>query len=165
MSSRDMPTEALRGPDSICGVFLPSYGVGADGLSHCSILAKESAEVAEELLQLRVVHGLMVAVGNLDHLASQRHASISLEVSVVVYGRDHHSTWSLPRAPEQKGSLHCGFFSEHRRHRLIHKCRSNTSFRKELYFLFCLPPSCHKQGAGKPTLALAHLFYPHACCG
>ncbi|XP_054689544.1 armadillo-like helical domain containing protein 1 isoform X3 [Grus americana] len=46
------------------------------------ILAKESAEVAEELLQLRVVHGLMVAVGNLDHLASQRHASISLEYFV-----------------------------------------------------------------------------------
>ncbi|NXO05365.1 ARMD1 protein, partial [Rhinopomastus cyanomelas] len=43
------------------------------------ILAKESAEVAEELIQLEVVHGLMVAVGNLDHVASQRHASISLK--------------------------------------------------------------------------------------
>ncbi|NWX44895.1 ARMD1 protein, partial [Steatornis caripensis] len=43
------------------------------------VLAKESAEVAEELIQLEVVHGLMVAVGNLDHVASQRHASISLE--------------------------------------------------------------------------------------
>ncbi|NXI97740.1 ARMD1 protein, partial [Psophia crepitans] len=46
------------------------------------VLAKESAEVAEELLQLKVVHGLMVAVGNLDHLASQRYASISLEYFV-----------------------------------------------------------------------------------
>ncbi|NXW20723.1 ARMD1 protein, partial [Circaetus pectoralis] len=46
------------------------------------VLAKESAEVAEELIQLKVVHGLMVAVGNLDHLASQRHASISLEYFV-----------------------------------------------------------------------------------
>ncbi|XP_050757068.1 armadillo-like helical domain containing protein 1 [Gymnogyps californianus] len=46
------------------------------------VLAKESAEVAEELIQLKVVHGLMVAVGNLDHMASQRHASISLEYFV-----------------------------------------------------------------------------------
>ncbi|NXN59329.1 ARMD1 protein, partial [Rynchops niger] len=46
------------------------------------VLAKESAEVAEELIQLKVVHGLMVAVGNLDHAASQRHASTSLEYFV-----------------------------------------------------------------------------------
>ncbi|KAF1632031.1 Armadillo-like helical domain containing protein 1, partial [Eudyptes filholi] len=46
------------------------------------VLAKESAEVAEELIQLEVVHGLMVAVGNLDYVASQRHASISLEYFV-----------------------------------------------------------------------------------
>lgn len=88
---------ALRDPDSICCVLLPTQRVGADGLSHCSVLAKESAEVAEELIQLKVVHGLMVAVGNLDHAASQRHASISLEVSVVVYGGEHRSTWSPPR--------------------------------------------------------------------
>ncbi|KAM6263373.1 armadillo-like helical domain containing protein 1 [Spheniscus humboldti] len=46
------------------------------------VLAKESAEVAEELMQLKVVHGLMVAAGNLDYVASQRHASISLEYFV-----------------------------------------------------------------------------------
>ncbi|NXA23004.1 ARMD1 protein, partial [Ibidorhyncha struthersii] len=46
------------------------------------VLAKESAEVAEELIQMKVVHGLMVAVGNLDHVDSQRHASISLEYFV-----------------------------------------------------------------------------------
>ncbi|XP_014794940.1 PREDICTED: uncharacterized protein C1orf228 homolog [Calidris pugnax] len=46
------------------------------------VLAKESADVAEELIQLKAVHGLMVAVGNLDHAASQRHASISLEYFV-----------------------------------------------------------------------------------
>lgn len=90
--------------------FFPPYGVGADGLSHCSVLAKESAEVAEELIQLKVVHGLMVALGNLDHMASQRHASISLEVSRVVQGSGHHSTGSAPCAPERKGSLHWGFF-------------------------------------------------------
>ncbi|NXK06321.1 ARMD1 protein, partial [Herpetotheres cachinnans] len=49
------------------------------------ILAKESAEVAEELIQLKVVHGLMVALGNLDHVASQRHASISLEYFVHMF--------------------------------------------------------------------------------
>ncbi|NWS42113.1 ARMD1 protein, partial [Probosciger aterrimus] len=46
------------------------------------VLAKESAEVAEELIQMKVVHSLMVAVGNLDHVASQRYASISLEYFV-----------------------------------------------------------------------------------
>ncbi|XP_025889222.1 armadillo-like helical domain containing protein 1 [Nothoprocta perdicaria] len=42
------------------------------------ILAKESATVAEELIQLGVVHSLMVAMGNQDHAVSQRHASVSL---------------------------------------------------------------------------------------
>ncbi|XP_030350388.1 armadillo-like helical domain containing protein 1 isoform X2 [Strigops habroptila] len=46
------------------------------------VLAKESAEVAEKLIQMKVVHGLMVAVGNLDHVVSQRYASISLEYFV-----------------------------------------------------------------------------------
>ncbi|KAM9008226.1 LOW QUALITY PROTEIN: armadillo-like helical domain containing protein 1 [Ara ararauna] len=46
------------------------------------VLAKESAEVAEELIQMVVVHGLMVAVGSLDHVVSQRYASISLEYFV-----------------------------------------------------------------------------------
>ncbi|XP_009466604.1 PREDICTED: uncharacterized protein C1orf228 homolog [Nipponia nippon] len=46
------------------------------------VLAKESTEVAKELVQLNAVRGLMVAVGNLDHVASQRHASVSLEYFV-----------------------------------------------------------------------------------
>ncbi|NXN27001.1 ARMD1 protein, partial [Nycticryphes semicollaris] len=46
------------------------------------VLAKESADVAAELIQMKVVNGLMVAVGNLDHAASQRHASISLKYFV-----------------------------------------------------------------------------------
>ncbi|XP_035393880.1 armadillo-like helical domain containing protein 1 isoform X4 [Cygnus atratus] len=46
------------------------------------ILAKESAEVAEELIQLKVVRGLMVAVGNAEHVPSQRHGSISLKYFV-----------------------------------------------------------------------------------
>lgn len=38
--------------------------------------------MAEKLIQMKVVHGLMVAVGNLDHVVSQRYASISLEYFV-----------------------------------------------------------------------------------
>lgn len=113
--------------------------MGADGLSHYSLLAKESAEVAEELIQLEVVHGLMVAVGNLDHAASQRHASTSLQVSKVVHGSRHHSTGSAPRAAEQKGSLRCEVLPEHSRQS---KRQSDTSFRKELCFPSCLPPFC-----------------------
>lgn len=118
-----------RGPDPICCVPLPLYRVGADGLSYCSILAKESAEVAEELIQLKAVRGLMVAVGNVEHVPSQRHGSISLKVSVMVPGGGQHNSL---RALEQKGSLHYRlfFFSEHSRHRLIHKAGSGTSFRQ-----------------------------------
>lgn len=130
---------APKGPDSVCCVLLPPSGVGTDGLSHCSLLAKESAEVAEELIQLEVVHGLMVAVGNLAHVASQRHASTSLEVSMVVHGSRHHSMESAPRAPEQKGFLHCELLPKHS----SHKGKSDTSFREELCFPSCLPPFCH----------------------
>lgn len=82
---------------------LPLHRVEADGLSYCSILAKESAEVAEELIQLKVVHGLMVAVGNLDYPLSQRNASISLEVSVMVC---NHSI-------QIDDIIACGLFPEH----------------------------------------------------
>ncbi|OXB80095.1 UNVERIFIED_CONTAM: hypothetical protein H355_013018 [Colinus virginianus] len=53
--------------------------------NHTSVLAKESAEVAEDLIQLKVVDGLMVAVGNLDYAPSQRNASVSLEYFVRMY--------------------------------------------------------------------------------
>ncbi|XP_064624943.1 armadillo-like helical domain containing protein 1 isoform X1 [Lineus longissimus] len=43
------------------------------------ILARESTDLAEKLIQLRVVHNLMYAMGNLDYADSQRQASISLE--------------------------------------------------------------------------------------
>lgn len=87
---------APRGPDPICCVPLPLYRVGTDSLSYCSILAKESVEVAEELIQLNVVHGLMVTVGNMEHMPSQRHGSTSLKVSVMVCGRGQCNTESLP---------------------------------------------------------------------
>lgn len=48
--------------------------------SPCRILAQDSKRVAEELIYLNVVHGLMCAMGNKDHTNCQRQASITLEV-------------------------------------------------------------------------------------
>lgn len=44
------------------------------------ILARNDLNLAKELLRLRVVHGLMSAMGNTDHSNSQRLASLTLEV-------------------------------------------------------------------------------------
>lgn len=45
-------------------------------------LAQQSAEIAESLVQLRVVHGLLYAMGNTSHADSQRQAGITLEFFV-----------------------------------------------------------------------------------
>uniref|UniRef100_A0A669P8V4 Armadillo like helical domain containing 1 n=1 Tax=Phasianus colchicus TaxID=9054 RepID=A0A669P8V4_PHACC len=97
---------------------MPAHVQQAAAAKAVGILAKESAEVAEELIQLKVVHGLMVAMGNLDYPLSQRNASISLEVSVM----------SLSRTLEQKCSMHCFslFLSTADR---VHKGRSATTKR------------------------------------
>ena len=57
-----------------------------------SILAQDSREVAEELIFLNVVHGLMCAMGNKDHANCQRQASITLEVSGLELGVDFLSS-------------------------------------------------------------------------
>ncbi|CAN0204438.1 unnamed protein product [Bubo scandiacus] len=77
-TSKDPTTLCLREPVLV-------YVQQAAAAKAIRVLAKESAEVAEELIQLEVVHGLMVAVGNLDHVASQRQASISLEYFVHMF--------------------------------------------------------------------------------
>ena len=46
------------------------------------ILAQQSPEVAESLVQLRVVHGLLFALGNANYPDSQRQAAITLEFFV-----------------------------------------------------------------------------------
>ncbi|NXX86170.1 ARMD1 protein, partial [Urocolius indicus] len=74
----DKATLCLREPTLV-------YIQQAAAAKAVGVLAKESAEVAEELIQLQVVQGLMVAVGNLDHVASQHHASISLEYFVQTF--------------------------------------------------------------------------------
>ena len=44
-----------------------------------SALCQESQELAETLIQMRVTHYLMYAMGNQDYADSQRQASIALE--------------------------------------------------------------------------------------
>ncbi|KAK2138580.1 hypothetical protein LSH36_2776g00005, partial [Paralvinella palmiformis] len=58
---------------------LPVFVQQAAAAKTIGILARESAEYAEKLIQLRVVHNLMYAMGNVDHADSQRQAAISLE--------------------------------------------------------------------------------------
>lgn len=47
-----------------------------------SIIIKDSTEIAEEMLQLRVVHNLMIVMGNLEYASSQKQACLTLEVSI-----------------------------------------------------------------------------------
>lgn len=58
---------------------LPVYVQQAAAAKTIGILARESNKVAEDLVQLRVTHHLMYAMGNTDYADSQRQASISLE--------------------------------------------------------------------------------------
>ncbi|NXP07353.1 ARMD1 protein, partial [Thinocorus orbignyianus] len=74
-TATDSTTHCLREPVLV-------YIQQAAAAKAIGLLAKESADVAEELIQMKVVHGLMVAVGNLDHADSQRHASSSLQYFV-----------------------------------------------------------------------------------
>ncbi|KAG8132300.1 hypothetical protein E2320_010169, partial [Naja naja] len=66
---------------------LPAYVQQAAAAKTIGILAQESREVAEELIFLNVVHGLMCAMGNKDHTNSQRQASITLEAMIENYVR------------------------------------------------------------------------------
>ncbi|KAL8178807.1 UNVERIFIED_CONTAM: Armadillo-like helical domain containing protein 1 [Gekko kuhli] len=58
---------------------LPAYIQQAAAAKTIGILAQDSNRVAEELIYLNVVHGLMCAMGNKDHTNCQRQASITLE--------------------------------------------------------------------------------------
>ncbi|XP_067846294.1 armadillo-like helical domain containing protein 1 isoform X1 [Heptranchias perlo] len=58
---------------------LPVFVQQAAAAKVVGTLIQESAEIAEEFLQFRVVHHLMIAMGNLDHFDSQRQASLALE--------------------------------------------------------------------------------------
>uniref|UniRef100_A0A8C3C5E4 Armadillo like helical domain containing 1 n=1 Tax=Cairina moschata TaxID=8855 RepID=A0A8C3C5E4_CAIMO len=76
-------SESTADPNALCPREpMLAYIQQAAAAKAIGILAKESVEVAEELIQLNVVHGLMVAVGNVEHMPSQRHGSISLKYFV-----------------------------------------------------------------------------------
>ncbi|XP_062920443.1 armadillo-like helical domain containing protein 1 isoform X4 [Mobula hypostoma] len=57
----------------------PLYVQQAAAAKVIGIIMKESTEVAEELLHLRVVHHLMIAMGNLEYADSQIQACMALE--------------------------------------------------------------------------------------
>ncbi|XP_041358939.1 armadillo-like helical domain containing protein 1 isoform X1 [Gigantopelta aegis] len=58
---------------------LPVFVQQAAAAKTIGILARESTELAEMLIQARVVHNLLYAMGNQDYADSQRQASITLE--------------------------------------------------------------------------------------
>lgn len=58
---------------------LPVFVQQAAAAKAIGILAQESDAFANSLIQLRVVHHLMYAMGNVDHADSQRQAALTLE--------------------------------------------------------------------------------------
>nr|XP_056700769.1 armadillo-like helical domain containing protein 1 [Euleptes europaea] len=74
---------------------LPAFIQQAAAAKTIGILAQDSNRVAEELIYLNVVHGLMCAMGNKDHTNCQRQSSITLELFVkmflLVEGTVHHA--------------------------------------------------------------------------
>ena len=64
---------------------LPIHVQQAAAAKTLGILARESPDVAQKLLHMGVVHGLMVAMGNEEHSDSQRQAALSLEFFVTSF--------------------------------------------------------------------------------
>ncbi|XP_027629717.1 armadillo-like helical domain containing protein 1 [Tupaia chinensis] len=64
---------------------LPMFLQQAAAAKTVGVLARGNMSMAEEMLQLRVVHRLMTAMGNTDHCNSQRLASLTLEYFVQMF--------------------------------------------------------------------------------
>ncbi|XP_075411482.1 armadillo-like helical domain containing protein 1 [Tenrec ecaudatus] len=64
---------------------LPVFLQQAAAAKAIGVLARSNFSIAEELLQLRVVHSLMAAMGNTDHSNSQRLACLTLEYYVRMF--------------------------------------------------------------------------------
>ncbi|XP_039739979.1 armadillo-like helical domain containing protein 1 isoform X4 [Pteropus medius] len=64
---------------------LPVFLQQAAAAKAIGVLARGNTSLAEEMLHLRVVHGLMAAMGNTDHSNSQRQASLTLEYFVQLF--------------------------------------------------------------------------------
>ncbi|MEE6495299.1 hypothetical protein FKM82_002002 [Ascaphus truei] len=71
---------------------LPIYMQQAACAKAIGMLARESMELCEELIQLRVVHNLLFVMGNKDHTESQRQASLAVERG----GTSTKSHWGKP---------------------------------------------------------------------
>ncbi|XP_072430436.1 armadillo-like helical domain containing protein 1 isoform X4 [Chiloscyllium punctatum] len=76
---KDRPKILDDEPTTTLTESLPLFVQQTGAAKVIGLLIQESAEIAEELLQLRVVHHLMIAMGNLNHADSQRQASLTLE--------------------------------------------------------------------------------------
>ncbi|XP_075688680.1 armadillo-like helical domain containing protein 1 [Rhinoderma darwinii] len=61
---------------------LPSYIQQAACARSIGMLARESAELCDEMIRLGVVHHLLSVMGNIDHTESQRQASLAVEYFV-----------------------------------------------------------------------------------
>ncbi|XP_075472303.1 armadillo-like helical domain containing protein 1 isoform X3 [Ascaphus truei] len=64
---------------------LPIFMQQAACAKAIGMLARESMELCEELIQLRVVHNLLFVMGNKDHTESQRQASLAVEYFVLSF--------------------------------------------------------------------------------
>lgn len=83
---RPAKEDLLRRPDILDDPQVQSMGAPlavfvqqAAAAKSIGILARESAGLADHLVQLRVVHNLMYSMGNVDYADSQRQSAISLE--------------------------------------------------------------------------------------
>ncbi|KAM8931173.1 armadillo-like helical domain containing protein 1 [Pelodytes ibericus] len=64
---------------------LPVYIQQAAAAKAIGMLARESAELCEDLIQLRVIHHLLFVMGNQDQPESQRQASLAVEYFVLSF--------------------------------------------------------------------------------
>lgn len=63
---------------------LPAFVKQAASGKTIGILCRDSSNIAEKFLKIRVIHQLLYAMGNVDYADSQRQASLSLEVRIYV---------------------------------------------------------------------------------
>ncbi|XP_063794767.1 armadillo-like helical domain containing protein 1 [Pseudophryne corroboree] len=64
---------------------LPAFIQQAACAKAIGTLARESTELCEELIQLRVIHHLLFVMGNKEHTESQRQASLAVEYFVSLF--------------------------------------------------------------------------------
>ncbi|XP_077815522.1 armadillo-like helical domain containing protein 1 isoform X2 [Macaca mulatta] len=82
---------------------LPMFLQQAAAAKAIGVLARNDMSIAEELLYLHVVHGLMAAMGNMDHSNSQRLASLTLEVRTAASeGAGRAAAATVPPPPQSR---------------------------------------------------------------